>query len=89
MSSYYLQLLENQGITLDKDVLSKHYVIQQERRPYRKAVFAEDGRRICCICLVPKDSDQYTTKTSSVDGKDPRCNPCKSKQIMERQYARG
>lgn len=81
--SYYKEMLKKQGITLKKE-FDRGLVIDRNSHKSRKKGSAFDpvtGMRICCICLTPKDADQYTTKRSAVDGKDARCNPCKVKMV--------
>lgn len=87
--SYYQQLLDRQGIKLNEEVENnRRDILPINYSPRRKSAFDKYGRRICCICFTAKDADQYTTKRSSVDGKDPRCKPCKAKQLKQ-GYAHG
>lgn len=77
--SYYQQLLDRQGIKLNEEAENnRREILPINYSPRRKSVFDKHGRRICCVCFTAKDADQYTTKRSSVDGKDPRCKSCKA-----------
>lgn len=96
--SYYESLLQKRGIKLTEEQVSIRnawFVSQNDKsRRYKhpvslplvrpaKSAFDEHGNRICCICDIPKPSECFGKGSSKIDGKDARCKPCKSRQVME------
>lgn len=49
-----------------------------------ETAFDLSGWRICCTCKESKPPEDYTTNRNKLDGKDARCNRCKTRIARER-----
>ena len=71
--SYYTDLLIKKGMPIPK--MYQTELTKPQKRS--QSAFNEQGLRICSVCHVAKQAEEYSPNRHKIDGRDARCKVCK------------